>query len=158
MTWCSVMWILYGIVCSISVWINLFLVWTCTTSVWRYNFGVKQVTRVDKTIRCDPLSMVWFILSWYDHTNTVWWYLAGVTQGIWCDAQRIVWTKCLWCDEQVLWCDQQYTVLSHCDGHRTIFQMVWSNIKWCDQTNVLKKMIVHTKNGVIAPCFGVIKI
>ena len=144
------MWILYCIVCSISVWINLFLVWTCTTSVWRHNLGVNPVTRVAQTIWCDPLSMVSFILPWYDHTNTVWWYLAGVTQGIWCDPQRMVWTTCLWCDETLLWCDQQYTVPSHVMGRKHIpngvikHQMVWSNKcveknecshqKWCDST------------------------
>jgi hypothetical protein len=36
-----------------------------------YNLGVNQVTRVNKTIRCDSLSMVYIILSWYEHTNTV---------------------------------------------------------------------------------------
>ena len=36
-----------------------------------YNLGVKQITRVNKTIWCDRLSMVYIILFWYDHTNTV---------------------------------------------------------------------------------------
>ena len=36
-----------------------------------YNLGVNPVTRVAQTIWCDPLSMVSFILPWYDHTNTV---------------------------------------------------------------------------------------
>jgi hypothetical protein len=36
-----------------------------------YSHGVNQVTRVDKTIWCDSLSMVYIILFWYEHTNTV---------------------------------------------------------------------------------------
>ena len=36
-----------------------------------YNLGVKRITRVNKTIWCDPLSIVYIILFWYDHTNTV---------------------------------------------------------------------------------------
>ena len=133
--WCGFFLILYGIVCSISVWINLFLVWTCTTSVWWYNLGVNRVTRVNKTIRCDSLSMVYIILSWYEHTNTVWSYLVGATQGVWCDPQRMVWTKCLWCDKKVLWCDQQFTIWSH-------VMVGYPYPRWCDQTSngVIRKM------------------
>ena len=36
-----------------------------------YSHGVNQVSRVNKTIWCDSLSMVYIILFWYEHTNKV---------------------------------------------------------------------------------------
>jgi hypothetical protein len=57
--------------------------WTCTTSVWRYNLGVNQVTRVDKTLI--ESGVIHFL--WYNS------YCLGMTTQIRHDGTLLVWHK-----------------------------------------------------------------
>ena len=112
----SAIFVPHSINCSISVWINLFLVWTHTTWVWTvysYPNGVNPVLRVIQTIWCDCLSIVNITLFWCEQTvvvntkSTLLVWIPIVVQNIPYSVNKnlIIQNIQFWCELQ-LRCDQ----------------------------------------------------
>ena len=109
-----------------------------------YNLGVKVQPRCEPSNTCWQNNPVWSTFYGILHTALVWTNKYGMMVPCWCDTRYMVWfttysvnkMSMVWWASLVVW-STIYSFITR-DGHRTKFQMVCSNIKWCDQTNVLK--------------------